>query len=1000
MISHNGSIPGFHTMVLATEDGRRSFALMVNEYFLSRAGPPRSDRGGAGLTVSSFAEPLSAPPPQRPRAVDRRCRTLIRAGSTAREEVPMAIPLVESKFFRPTLRAGIVARPSLVDRLVGDSRVVLLSAPAGFGKTTLLVRWLAGADTDGTRGGTAEDPAVAWVSLDDGDRDPSSFWTYVITAVDRAVPGVGAGALALLQAGQEPIEAIVAAVLNELSVLPGSVTVVLDDYHRADGPALRPGMSFMVDHLPPQLRLVISTRADPELPLARLRARAELTEVRAADLRFTPPEAAAYLNDVAGLRLTPDQIATLEERTEGWVAALQLAALSLRGRDDPAGFIAGFAGDDRFVVDYLVKEVLNRQPEQARRFLLKTSVLDRLTGALCDAVTGDGDGRAMLERLERTNLFVVPLDDQRRWYRYHHLFGEVLRTHLTADPEEVAELHRRASDWYHRAGDTVAAVRHALAAGDVDRAADLVELAIPALRRHRQEATLRRWIDDFPRQLVARRPVLAMGFVGALMASNEFGDVQNRLRDLERLLADTGAGPPAGWVVVDEREFARLPAAAQMYRAALALIGGDPAGTLDHARRAAGRAPEDDDLTRSSAAALAGLASWTLGDLDAAHRSYTDAAAGLRSVGYIPDVLGCTIALADLETTQGTLNRAQRTYEQALDLAGQHDAGMRGTRDMYVGLCRLAVERNDLTTAAEHLRRGEDLGEQAGLPQNAYRWRVALALLREAQGDVDTALGLLTDAERVYTGDFSPNVQPLPALRARMLAAHGRWEPATQWAHRHGLTPADELSYLREYEHLTLARVLLAQHAADGSPGVLRDVVALLEGLLAAADAGGRDGTVIEVLTLSAVAQRESGHEAQALTLLRRALAMAEPQGYVRVFATAGPAMTALLKTMRRQDPSSAYLPRLLDASTGPHPQPDDAAALDRAARGGLVDPLSPRELDVMRLLLSELDGPSIARQLVVSLNTVRTHTKNIYAKLGVTNRRAAVRRAHQLNLL
>jgi len=433
---------------------------------------------------------------------------------------------------------------------------------------------------------------------------------------------------------------------------------------------------------------------------------------------------------------------------------------------------------------------------------------------------------------------------------------------------------------------------------------------------------------------------------------------------------------------------------------AIALIGGDPAGTLDHARRAASRAPEHDDLTRSSAAALAGLASWTLGDLDAAHRSYTDAAAGLRRVGYLSDVLGCTIALADLETTQGTLNRAQRTYEHALDLAGQHVPGMRGTRDMYVGLCRLAVERNDLAAAAEYLRRGEDLGEQAGLPQNAYRWRVASALLREAQGDVETALGLLTEAERVYTGDFSPNVQPLPALRARMLAAHGRWEPATQWARRHGVTPPDKLSYLREYEHLTLARVLLAQHAVDGSSALLRDVVGLLERLLAAADAGGRHGTVIEALALSAVAHRESGHEARAITLLRRALAMAEPEGYVRVFAAGGPPMTALLKATRRQDPGSVYLRRLLDASTDPHRRPDVATAPGRAARGGLVDPLSPRESDVMRLLCSELDGPSIARELVVSLNTVRTHTKNIYAKLGVTNRRDAVRRARQLNLL
>ncbi len=897
----------------------------------------------------------------------------------------MTIPVIETKFFRPAPRAGAVRRPALVGRLSGGGPVVLVSAPAGFGKTTLLSRWLAGADTPWP---VTADPTVAWVSLDEGDRDAASFWTHVLTAMDRAVPGVGSGALALLQAGHAPAEPVLAGVLNELSVLPGAVTVVLDDYHRADGPAVRPGMNYLIDHLPPQLRLVVSTRADPGLPLARLRARGQLTEIRAADLRFTMAEATTYLTDVAGLRLTTADITTLEERTEGWVAALQLAALSLTDRSDAARFIAGFAGDDRFVVDYLVEEVLDRQPEHVRRFLLTTSILDRLTGPLCDAVTGGSDGRATLEQLDRANLFVVPLDDRRRWYRYHHLFADVLRTHLTDDRETVAELHRRASRWYDGAGEPVAAVRHALAAGDVDRAADLVELAVPGLRRQRREVTLRRWIDDIPAAVVDRRPVLAMGFIGALMASNEFGDVERRLHRIERLLEAAATDRPADWVVIDELEFARLPAAVETYRSALALLGGDPAGTLDHARRAAALAPERDDLTLASAAALAGLASWRLGDLDAAHRSYTDAAAGLHRAGYISDVLACSIALADLESTRGRLGQAHQTYEHGLDLAKQHDRGMRGVQDMHVGLSRIALERHDLTAAAEHLRHCDDLGEETGLPQNAHRRRVALALLRDAQGDLDTALRLLAEAEQLYTGDFSPDVQPIPALRARLLAAHGRWEPAIQWAHQHGVTANGEVSYLREYEHVTLATVLLAENA----PARLPDVVALLERLLAAARAGGRDGTVIEVLALLAVARHRQGDDGEALTVLRRALAMAEPEGYVRTVTAAGPAMTALLARLRRADPESAYLRRLLGGSGTPAPA--------RAAQDGLVDPLSARELDVLRLLAGELDGPGIARHLVVSLNTVRTHTKNIYAKLGVTSRRAAVRRAHELSLL
>ena len=355
---------------------------------------------------------------------------------------------------------------------------------------------------------------------------------------------------------------MLATVVNELSVQPGKVILVLDDYHLADGPGIHLGMRFLLERLPPQARLVISTRADPGLPLARLRARGELIEIRAADLRFTPAEAAAYLSDVPHLSLAGDEIAVPEERTEGWAAALQLAALSLQGREDASESIAGFAGDDRFVVDYLVEEVLDRQDESVRRFLHATCILDRLTGDLCDAVTGESGGQAMLERLDRSNLFLVPLDDQRRWYRYHHLFGDLLRSRLPGADSDLRDLHRRASDWYDACGDPVSAVRHALAAGDFERAADLIEKTVPDLRRSRQEATLRRWIDDLPDHVVARRPVLAMGFVGALMANNEFDDVERRLRDIEELLAAASdrshhaeSGQPT-IVVVDEAELA------------------------------------------------------------------------------------------------------------------------------------------------------------------------------------------------------------------------------------------------------------------------------------------------------------------------------------------------------------------------------------------------------------------------------------------------------------
>jgi LuxR family maltose regulon positive regulatory protein len=475
----------------------------------------------------------------------------------------MAGPLVETKLFVPRPRRTAVARPRLSERLRGrsESRLTLVSAPAGFGKTTLLAEWLADA---------ADQRSVAWLSLDEGDSGPATFWTYVLTALQTVVPDVCAGALPLLQSADPPIEAVLTTVLNELSTLQHDIHLVLDDYHLVDGPGVRPGMAFLLEYLPPHAHLLISTRADPALPLARLRARGELVEIRAADLRFTPEEVATYLNEAIGLNLAENEIAALEDRTEGWIAALQLAALSIEGRTDVGGFIAGFTGDDRYIVDYLVEEVLRRQPDHIRNFLIQTSILDRLTGPLCDAVTAQPGGKAMLESLDRANLFVVPLDDSRRWYRYHHLFADVLRTHLTDERGgEVRDLHRRASQWFDENGEPAPAVRHALAAGDVERAADLVELALPALRRSRQEATIRGWVDALPDEVVRVRPVLAVGLIGALMAGGEFEGVEERLHDAEQCLAQPIA------VVVDEQELARLPGAIQMYRAALALVRRD-----------------------------------------------------------------------------------------------------------------------------------------------------------------------------------------------------------------------------------------------------------------------------------------------------------------------------------------------------------------------------------------------------------------------------------------
>ena len=901
-------------------------------------------------------------------------------------------PLLEMKLFVPRSQGGLVPRPRLSERLDrgSASKLILVSAPAGFGKTTLLAEWLAAKQAAG-----ADQRSGAWLSLDREDNDPTTFWTYVIAALRTVAPGVGASALALLQAPQAPpIQTVLTTLINDLSATLSDVVLVLDDYHVIDSHDVHEAMAFLLDHLPPGLHLVIAGRADPPLPLALLRARGQLVEARAAALRFTPDEAVAYLNGMMGLQLTATDVAALEGRTEGWIAALQLAALSMQGRDDVAGFISGFAGDDRYVVDYLVEEVLQRQSDRAQSFLLQTSVLGRLSGPLCDAVTGQGDGKVMLETLDRGNLFLVPLDDRRQWYRYHRLFADVLQARLLDEqPDLVPDLHRRASAWYERNGERSMAIRHSLAAEDFARAADLVELAWPALRRGRQEATLRGWLQALPEVELRHRPVLSVAYAGVLLVSGELEGVEALLQDAEQWLGPTEGQQAAPMVVVDVVEFARLPPMIAVYRAAQALARGDAASTVIHAERALEIVAEDDHLGSGAAAGLLGLVYWTSGQLEAGHRMYSVCMASLQRAGFIADMHGCALALADIRITQGRLRDAMRTFEGALAVTSTQDGPvLRGTADMYVGMSELHRERDDLAAATQHLLRAQELGEHNGLPQNPYRWRVAMARLREAEGDLDGALELLHEAQRVYVGDYFPDVRPVAAVRARLWIAQRNLGAALGWAQERGLSIDDDVSYLREFEHITLARVLLARSADEHS---LDQALGFLGRLLEAAEAGGRTGSVIEILVQQALAHQLQGDAPAALAALERALALAEPEDYVRMFVDEGRPMAVLLAVLAKaagRGPAAPYARRLLTAF--------DRTADAAPGPQSLIEPLSERELDVLRLLRTDLDGPGIARELVVSLHTVRSHTKRIYAKLGVNNRRAAVRRAEALDLL
>jgi LuxR family transcriptional regulator, maltose regulon positive regulatory protein len=924
----------------------------------------------------------------------------------------MATPILATKLYLPPPRRNAVLRPHLIEQLNEGlkGKLTLISAPAGFGKTTLVSEWVAGCGR-----------LTAWLSLDTGDNDPIRFLGYFIAALQTVETTLGKGLLALLESPQPPpTEALLTPLLNDITALSDNFMFVLDDYHLIDAKPIDTILSFLLEYLPAQMHLVITTREDPQLPLARLRARNQLTELRAADLRFSPSEATTFLNQVMGLGLSAQEVTSLEIHTEGWIAGLQLAALSVRGQADVAEFIRAFTGDNRYIVDYLVAEVLQRQPERVRSFLFQTSILDQLNGPLCDAVTGHEEGNVMLEALERGNLFVIPLDDKRQWYRYHHLFAEVLQAYLLAEqPDQVAMLHRRASAWYEHYGSPSEAIRHALSGQDFERAADLIELATPALRRSRQDATLLGWMKALPEEVFRDRPVLSVEYVGALLSSGELEGLEDRLRDAERWLDTTAEGrarPEASvaetrpeqsrrMVVMNEEEFRRLPGSIAMYRAGQALALGNVLDTMTYARRVLDLVSEDDHLLRGAAAALLGLASWTSGDLEAAHQTYADGMASLQKAGNISDAINGAIALATIRMAQGRLRQAMRTYARGLQLATeQGNPVLLGTADMYVGMSELHREHNDLYAATQHLLRSEEQGEHTGFPQNRYRWRVVMARIREAQGDLDGTLDLLDEAERLYMSDFSPNVRPIAALKARVWIAQGRLGEAVGWAREQGLSAHDDLSYLREFEHSTLARVLIARYHSDGEKRSIHEAIGLLERLLKTAEEGERTGSVIEILVVQALAHHVQGDIPAALVPLERALTLAEPEGYVRMFVDEGPPMAQLLLEAAARGIMPDYTGKLLaafEAEKQSENQPSPPKLTAPALAGQfLLEPLSERELEVLRLIAQGLSNREISKRLFRALDTIKGHNRNIFNKLQVQNRTEAVARARELGLL
>ncbi|MBE9067645.1 helix-turn-helix transcriptional regulator [Leptolyngbya cf. ectocarpi LEGE 11479] len=902
------------------------------------------------------------------------------------------IPLLETKLYLPQWSADRVSRPRLIDRIHPKRKLTLVSAPAGFGKTTLLAEWVA----------AVPDRRVAWVSLDQSDNDPAVFWNYVITALQKIEPDLGVRSLSLLQSPQPPpIESVLMILLNELTAVEADIVLILDDYHEIETPAIHRGIGFLLSHLPPQMHLIIASRADPPLSLARLRSHGELTELRVSNLRFTPDEAAAFLNQGMGLAISAADVSALEQRTEGWIAGLQLAALSLQGREDIADFVTAFSGNDRYIVDYLLEEVLQRQSEHVRRFLLQTAILERLSGALCDAVTDQADGQAMLETLERGNLFIIPLDNKRQWYRYHHLFADVLLAHAHTEwPKRLPTLHGQASQWYEQHELFSEAIRHAIAAEDFVRAAELIEQIWPAMRNLQQEATVLSWLKALPDPLIRTRPILSVAYALVLLHTGPLDAVEVRLQDAERQLARLAApGQPSSREAQAEEQYRSLPAAIANARAFCAQVLGDFAGAITHAQQALALLPSENNNERGVTAAFLGLAYWTSGDVAAAYQSFNEGLKIFQKLGSIQIAISATLGLANIGLAQGLLQTTIKTCEQVLKLAVQQPGPiLRGMADVHLALSEIRYEQGDLAAASQLLKEGEALREQWAASGAAYLWWLVKAQLTAAKGDLDTALEQLHEAARLYHRSPIPNVRPIEALKVRWWLQQGRLTEALGWVRESGLSVDDQPEYLREYEHLTLARVLIAQHRRNSEERI-RQVIEFLTQLLAAAEAKKRTGSMINILVVLALANEAQRDIAAAIAPLERALTLAEPEGYVRIFTECGTPMAHLLQEAITRSITPTYTTRLL-AALETWGQPQDSASSVAPAPQPLIEPLSQRELDVLRLLSTELSGPEIARELVVALSTVRTHTKRIYSKLDVTNRRAAVKRAAELGLI
>ena len=887
----------------------------------------------------------------------------------------MAVQILSTKLYIPPLRSSYVSRSNLVEKLnkslASGGKLTILSAPAGFGKTTLVCEW---AEVCGR--------PMAWLSLDEGDSTPASFLAYLISALQTIQAGVGETVLAALQSAQPPlVESLLIELLNEIAATSVSFILVLDDYHLVDSKAVDEMLSFLVENQPQQMHLVIASREDPPLGLSRLRARGQLTELRADDLRFTLNEASDFLTRVMSLNLTADDISLLDKHVEGWAAGLQLAALSLQRDNDPSNFIRSFTGSHHFILDYLVEEVLHRQPESLQRFMLKTSILNRLCGPLCDAVINDpgSNGQEMLEALEHDNLFITALDHERRWYRYHNLFRDLLLKQLGQflSSEEVNRSHLRASQWYQADGDFIEAFDHALAAADDDRGAELAE---GAYRDMDDKFLSAAWLDQvkkLPNRITRLYPLLCVQIGMAYSDAGDLDASEAHLNMAEQSLEQ----------VVKTEQSQSLPGKIALARAINAQLRGDIQAVVKYAELALQLTPDSDFFERSQANVTLGFSNWAAGNLEAALKVMTDWMESMQKTGNTVFVVASAFAVADILVGLGRLSDAESSLNRSLELAStQGDEAIKITAHHYLILAQIAYERCDHQLFASRLQMVHKLKDDTTLIDWPYRWNLAQALFKEREIDLEAALTLLDKAKGVYVRNPVPDLQPVEALKARIYLAQGRLDKVRAWVQERGLSVSDEVDYLGEFEHLILARLRIAECDFSG-------IDSMLEHMLAAAKAQNRRRSVLEILLTLFLSLLAQGDPQQANTMLNQALTIAEPEGYMRVFVDEGEPIKMQLESLAkdRNHPLRKYLLKLLAAFSRSTTNPQQTA---------LIEPLTGRELEILRLVAQGLSNSEISQRLYLSVSTIKGHNLRIFDKLQVQNRTEAVASARDLGLL